>query len=254
MEEAMRTTNLVRLSIVGFALLWCQAAARADTIALGGRASSAEDGALEGVLVSAKRAGSTVTITVVTDAQGRYAFPAAKLEPGQYALTVRAVGYELEAPGAIDVAAQKTATADLKLRKVEDLAPQLTNAEWLASMPGTDQQKTSLLNCMGCHSVQRIVQSQHDATEFRQVLKRMAGYANQSTSLHPQKRRAERLLEERGDQRDQAQQEQAEWLSAINLSRSTEWEYPLKTLPRPAGRATQVIITEYDLPRATIEP
>ena len=33
-----------------------------------------------------------------------------------------------------------------------------------------------------------------------------------------------------------------------------QWEYPLKTLPRPSGRATQVIITEYDLPRPTIEP
>jgi streptogramin lyase len=121
-------------------------------------------------------------------------------------------------------------------------------------MPGSDQQKTSLLNCMSCHNVQRIVQSQHDAAEFCDVLKRMAGYANQSTSLHPQKRRAERLLEVRGEQRERAQQEQAEWLSSINLSRSAEWEYPLKTLPLPTGRATQVIITEYDLPRATIEP
>jgi streptogramin lyase len=102
--------------------------------------------------------------------------------------------------------------------------------------------------------VQRIVQSQHDAAEFRQVLKRMAGYANQSTPTHPQKRRAERLLEERGEAREQAQQRQAEWLSTINLSASAEWEYPLKTLPRPSGRGTQVVYTEYDLPRATIEP
>ena len=41
---------------------------------------------MEGVLVSAKKAGSTVTITVVSDAQGNYSFPAAKLEPGQYSV------------------------------------------------------------------------------------------------------------------------------------------------------------------------
>jgi streptogramin lyase len=250
----MRTNSLVRLGVVGVALAWCQAPARADMPALAGSVASAEDGALEGVLVSAKRTGSTITVTVVSDAKGHYSFPSGKLEPGQYALTIRAVGYELEAPGAVDVAAQATATADLKLHKVDDLAPQLTNAEWLASMPGSDQQKTSLLNCVGCHNVQRIVNSQHDAAEFRQVLKRMAGYAQQSTSLHPQRRRADRLLEERGEQREQAQQLQAEWLSTINLSRSAEWEYPLKTLQRPSGRATQVIVTEYDLPRATIEP
>ena len=54
--------------------------------ALTGQVTSAEEGAMEGVLVSAKKAGSTVTITVVSDAQGRYSFPAAKLEPGQYSL------------------------------------------------------------------------------------------------------------------------------------------------------------------------
>ena len=36
--------------------------------------------------------------------------------------------------------------------------------------------------------------------------------------------------------------------------RGSGWDYPLKTLPRPTGRATQVIITEYDLPRADIQP
>src|SRR5215510_4575971 len=39
--------------------------------ALTGLVSSSEEGAMEGVLVSAKREGSTFTTTVVTDAQGR---------------------------------------------------------------------------------------------------------------------------------------------------------------------------------------
>src|SRR5215475_2267066 len=51
-----------------------------------------------------------------------------------------------------------------------------------------------------------------------------------------------------------AQQDRAEFLASINLSEHTTWNYPLKTLPRPSGRATEVIITEYDLPRETIEP
>src|SRR5262249_23399837 len=40
----------------------------------------------------------------------------------------------------------------------------------------------------------------------------------------------------------------------INLSEHETWSYPLKTLPRPKGRGTKVVITEYDLPRPTIEP
>jgi streptogramin lyase len=82
----------------------------------------------------------------------------------------------------------------------------------------------------------------------------MGTYANQSVPTRPQLRKAERLLEERGNTRNKAQQDRAEFLSSINLSEHTTWDYPLKTLPRPSGRGTNVIITEYDLPRDTIEP
>src|SRR5262249_5670805 len=45
-----------------------------------------------------------------------------------------------------------------------------------------------------------------------------------------------------------------EYIASINLSSGPKWEYDLKTLPRVTGRGTRVIITEYDLPRLTIEP
>jgi streptogramin lyase len=46
----------------------------------------------------------------------------------------------------------------------------------------------------------------------------------------------------------------AEYLARINLSSRSTWTYPLKTMPRPKGRATHVLITEYDLPRHDIAP
>src|SRR6188472_48500 len=81
--------------------------------ALTGQVSSAEEGPMEGVLVSAKKAGSTVTTTVVSDAQGNFSFPTAKLEPGHYSLRIRAVGYDLDRPASVDVAAQQPAKYDL---------------------------------------------------------------------------------------------------------------------------------------------
>jgi len=48
--------------------------------ALSGQVSSTEEGAMEGVVVSAKKDGATISVSVVTDAQGRFAFPAARLE------------------------------------------------------------------------------------------------------------------------------------------------------------------------------
>src|SRR4029079_11861760 len=71
------------------------AAAPAQTAALGGQVTSAEEGAMEGVLVSAKKAGSTITLTVAPDRAGRFTSPASKIDPGQYALHIRAVGYDL---------------------------------------------------------------------------------------------------------------------------------------------------------------
>jgi virginiamycin B lyase len=223
-------------------------------VALMGQITSGADGAMEGVLVSAKKTGSTVTITVASDPQGRYRFPATKLEAGRYDLSIRAVGFELSRPTAVDVAPQKTTTADLELRKTADLAKQLTNAEWLLSMPGPQNHKSALLGCVQCHTLERVVRSPHDAAAFLQVMQRMGTYTNQSTPLHIQARRAERLLEVRGEERERARQALAEFLAGVNLGTGSTWKYPLTTLPRPTGRGTRVVITEYDLPRATIQP
>jgi len=238
---------------VALAWLWAQVPLRADdpaTSALSGKVASAEEGAMEGVLVSARMDGSTITTTVVSDAQGRYRFPAARLAPGRYALRIRAVGYDLQGPKAVDVGTAP-ATADLTLRKTKILASQLTDAEWLASIPGTEAQKKQLLGCTNCHTLERTVRSTHDADDFGKVLERMASYANQSFPLHPQVRVSTPNLVRRFGA---GTADLAAYLASINLSSGPVWPYALKTLPRPVGTATDVIITEYDLPRKTIEP
>src|SRR3981189_91730 len=228
--------------------------AQTGSPALTGKVTAGQD-ALEGVLVSAKKNGSAITVTVVSDKDGRYSFPATRLEPGQYTLGIRAAGYELDKLGPAEVAADKTATADLSLHKTADLASQLSNAEWLASMPGPDAQKGQLLNCVGCHTLERPLRSNYSADDFMTtILPRMQGYVNQSIPAHPQLRRAERLMEERGDQRVQVYRGAADFLASINLSSRPQWNFELKTLPRPTGAATRVIYTEYDLPRETISP
>jgi len=251
-----RRLTVTSVSFLVFATLlagMARVAAQAGP-ALAGKVTAGQD-ALEGVLVSAKKSGSTVTVTVVSDKDGRYSFPAVRLEPGQYSLRIRAAGYDLDGSASVAVEADKTATADLTLRKTQDLASQLTNAEWLASMPGTDAQKGQLLNCVGCHTLERPLRSKYSADEFLTlILPRMQGYVNQSIPAHPQLRHAERLMEERGDQRVQVYRAAAEYLARVNLGSRSQWNFDLKTLPRPSGAATRVIYTEYDLPRETISP
>ena len=142
------------------------ALAQTPATALTGLVSSAENNAMEGVLVNASKTGSPVTVMVVTDKDGHFSFPASKLVPGHYSLGVRAVGYDLDPHTAIEITEQKTATVDLQLRKTEDLAAQLSNGEWLASIPGTDQQKGQLLNCIDCDTLERIVRLNTMRTTF----------------------------------------------------------------------------------------
>jgi streptogramin lyase len=233
--------------------------AQSQPAALTGQVTSAEEGPMEGVLVSAKKAGSTQTLTVVTDQQGRYRFPQDRLEPGQYALRIRAIGYDLESAAAVSVVPQKTAAADLKLRKAGDLAAQLTNAEWLASFPGSDEQKASVRGCAHCHTLELVTRSRHDADKLAGVIERMSGYPPLSFPLMVQKTPAPRIGggpvgNIQTERQHQAWRRQAEYLSAVNLSSGPQWSYALKTLPRPKGRATQVIYTEYDLPQRTRQP
>jgi virginiamycin B lyase len=217
--------------------------------ALSGQVSSAEEGAMEGVVVSAKKAGSTITVSVVSDEKGHFSFPAAKIEPGQYALRIRAAGYELDGPKTVDVGGQ-AASLSIKLRKARNVAAQLNSAEWLMSIPGTQEQKNMLDRCTSCHTLERPIKSTYDADALVGVLTRMAGYAPGTTPLEPHRRLDGRSMDVPADRL----RPRAEFIASINLSQQDTWSFPLKTLPRLTGRSTHVVITEYDLPRTTAMP
>jgi len=227
--------------------------------ALSGQVTSAEEGKMEGVLVSAKRDGTTITTTVITDEHGVYQFPVSRLAPGHYTIRIRATGYDLNSPAAIDISSSRSATLNLKLRKTADLAAQLSNTEWLLSFPGTEGQKASIRGCTHCHTLEPVVRSRHNADEFMQVLDRMAHYTPESFPLMiqpptPGRTGGGELSAEQQTRQMENRRKQAEYLSSLNLSGGPEWSYALKTLPRAKGRATRVILTEYDLPQQTRQP
>jgi streptogramin lyase len=107
--------------------------------------------------------------------------------------------------------------------------------------------------CVGCHTLQRVLTSTHSPAEFEQVFLRMSRYSPGSTPTHPQPLlpgpRGERPVVT-GD----AAKAAAEFLASVTLGNSEAIEYPLKTLPRPKGRSTKVVVTEYDLPRKDALP
>ena len=225
--------------------------ASAPNAALTGMVSSEAEGAMEGVVVTAKKDGSTISISVSTDKQGQYSFPRNRLDAGHYTLRIRAIGYALTGAASADIAADKTTTVNLPLNKVQDYSSQMTNTEWLMSMPGSNADKYRMSNCGNCHTYERIVKSHYNPDEFLDILKLMVSFTPGSTPAHPQKKGLEGVEEMPAGI---VSPETANFLSTINLSSVDQWAYELKTLPRPTGRATKAIITEYGLPRPEALP
>ncbi len=249
----MQYLKLARLA-AGTALASMILAAPALAQGLTGSVTSAAEPIMEGVLVTAKKEGSTIAVTVVTDATGKYSFPTDRLAPGKYNIAIRAVGYLIDGAKTAEVPEGKAGTFDIKLVKTKNLEAQLSNGEWLLSMPGTDKEKQFLDACAGCHTYQRIVNSTYEAEDFQNIIfKRMGSYSPGSMPTKPQP-----LLPGPRGERPAVSNAQApkaaELLAKANLSQGPKRDYELKTYPRPKGRATKVIITEYDLPRKDWEP
>jgi virginiamycin B lyase len=128
--------------------------------ALTGIVSSEAEGPMEGVLVSAKPAGGSISVTVVSDAQGRYSFSADRLMPGRYRLAIRAIGYDAADPYIVATVGKGEREADITLNSTRDLAAQLADVEWLMSIPGTAAEKEHLfLTCSSCHTLAPVLKS-----------------------------------------------------------------------------------------------
>ena len=258
---------VVVVAIVGWGLFAQELGAQGEA-ALSGVVSS-EAGNMEGVVVSARRDGGISTVSVVSDAAGAYSFPRTHLTAGSYAITVRAVGYDLVDPGAVTVTDGATATADLTVETTDNVGAQLSSIEWINSMNGTAEEKDrmvhQLLACNYCHTYQRIMRSRHDADRFMGVIQRMVEYYADGTAVSNDNRRGRpaRIQEPGridtlekspnwGAQPGIPREEVAAFFAKNNLSDGrTTHPYELQPDPRPTGAATRVIVTEWDMPTAT---
>ncbi len=234
-------------------------------VALTGVASSQAEGKMEGVVVTARRVGATFDVSVVTDAEGRFSFPGTHLVPGDYAVAIRAVGYELAKPVKATVSAGKAATADLTLQKAADVSKQLTSVEWMMNLPGSDADKDKAMiqaaSCVYCHNIERIVRSSYTAEQWPAVITRMQKYYLDGTSYGYEGRTRAVLDAPAALERAEKNPNWGYWpaLTKVDLGRylatinqngaGKSLPATFKTLPRPKGVETRVIVTQYDMPR-----
>src|SRR5215468_7567343 len=140
-------------SVAGLVLVGAASSASADQL-LTGSITSASGQKLEGVQVSAKQDGSTITTSVYTDLNGEYFFPA--MADGKYRVWAQALGFETS-KGEVELTATKH--QDFKLAAITDpeerfrqLPPEMMVAALPDATPEDANIKKIFTNeCTGCH-------------------------------------------------------------------------------------------------------
>jgi streptogramin lyase len=212
-----------------------------------GNIKSAAGAPMEGVIVSARASDRSFTTSVFTDRQGNYAFPS--LDAGQYKVWAQAVGFE--AARSEFALAGARADRNLTLAPIKDTAKivkQMSGVEYLQSLPQSTPADRRMVhvfknNCTGCHTASYALQNRWDAQGWGVLVDLMTVFPSSGVPVPAMRPTATAP----GSKMIAAyRNELAEYLGRVRGA--TELS-DLKLLPRPTGEATQLVITEYDLPR-----
>lgn len=212
-----------------------------------GNIKSADGAPMEGVIVSARAADKSFTTSVFTDRQGKYTFPS--LEAGQYKVWAQAVGFEA---GRSEFALTGSRVdRDFTLAAIKDarrIVKQMSGVEYLQSLPQSTPADRRMVhafknNCTGCHTASYTLQNRWDSRGWGLLVDLMTVFPSTGEPVPAMRPTSDR----RGSPMIAAYRDElAEYLGRV---RGATELTDLKLLPRPTGEATQLVITEYDLPR-----
>ena len=209
---------------------------------LAGTVRTGDGEPLEGVAVSARETGSTITRTVFTDQGGEFFFPV--LGSGHYSLWAQATGFDAgRAEVALDSA--RTTHHAFTMQPLADITMQLMGSEWLASLPTETKAQRRMreifrVNCALCHSTTVILQQTFDEAGWKAIVEFMLARHVQGV---PQ-----RIGMNRWSTLNYHKDEIAQYLASVRGPDSPPLNYVID--PRPTGEAARVLITEYDIPAA----
>ncbi len=204
---------------------------------LGGTIRSAGGSPLEGVTVSAKSDGKTISTTVFTDEAGAYIFP--PLDKGTYRVWAQAVGFDT-GRARVEWTGAQSIHQDFVLKTADDPTRQMTGSDWFATLPDDTVQERRVkdvlkTSCTGCHQTSYILQNRFDKAGWLAIInlmKMVNVYGTYLSSRPPWP-----IIEYHKEQL-------ADYLAK---ARGPSQTAKLKFLPRPKGEAALAVITEYDI-------
>jgi streptogramin lyase len=233
--------NTIRTTLLACALpLAAATAAQAADQRLSGRIASSSGQKLDGVTVSAKREGSTITTSVYTDAAGEYFFP--PLPEGRYRVWAQALGFE-RASGSVALSAARR--QDFTLAEIADPERrfrQLPGEMMVAALPEASAEdarmkKIFMNNCTGCHSTSYALQFRFDEAGWSKIIDLMKIVP--VTGVYPGPNAKPNQILERH------QKPLAAYLARARGPGESSMK--IASRPRPTGEAARAVWTLYDL-------
>src|SRR5499433_3933389 len=232
--------NTTKALLAATSLLAAIAANASDRM-LSGSIVSPSGQKLDGVTVSAKREGSTITTSVYTDAAGGYYFP--PLPEGKYRVWAQALGFE-RSTAAVDLSAARNANFTLQeITDTERRFRQLPGEMMVAALPEASaddarMKKIFMNNCTGCHSTSYTLQFRFDEAGWNHIIDLMKIVP--VTGVYPGPNAKPNQILERN------QKQLAAYLARARGPGDTS----MKVAPRarPTGDAARAVWTLYDIP------
>jgi streptogramin lyase len=208
---------------------------------LSGAISSASGRKLEGVTVSAKLEGSTITTSVYTDTAGTYVFP--PLPAGKYRVWAQALGFETTR-GSVDLSAARRQNFTLQeMADAERRFRQLPGEMMVAALPEATPQDAHMKNifmnnCTACHSTSYVLQFRFDEAGWNKIIDLMKVVPN--SGVYPGPAARPNMIIDRN------QKQLAAYLARARGPGESSMK--VATRARPTGEAARAVWTLYDLP------
>jgi streptogramin lyase len=235
----------VTLAVALFAPTMKSAPAQQAGVLLSGSVKSDAGAKLDGVTVSARAEGQTITTSVFTDDDGNYYFP--RMASGKYRVWAQAEGFVAgKAEIGLDGAVQRQ---DFTLNTIQDkleIVKQMTGQEYVTSLPEDTPEHRKMKDvfyntCTGCHEPSYILQNRFDEKGWEAMLNLMSRvYNGGGEYAGPDMAPFPVML--------YYKQDLATYLSEVRGPGPSTMQIKLR--PRPRGEAARAIVTEYSLPVA----
>jgi len=142
------------------------AASQASAATISGTVVGPDGAPMRAVFVQARHPGMKMTVSVLTDNQGKYFVES--LPAGDYDVSIRATGYKADPKPGMKLSADQNASQDFRLQTALIDWTDISIYQGLQLLPDARGKQMMAANCLGCHGFQsKMAAFRHDQDGWR---------------------------------------------------------------------------------------